>query len=350
MGKDHELSLGEDAVDGTCSLAELQDQFSMHCEISGSLPHTVKVNAESKECVSKLDTADHINEVESLSRDGIHNGSEQPCYGNKVGASLPEEKGDCDAQKLTHHKKSASPMKSASRSANSKTVHVNDPVPQPFASATEKHVPSGTQLMGADASVGYGNGRANVQSLQSPQSLKKAQPNSSFISKKPLQPGKSMPPDEDSVTSGACAPVFRCSERAEKRKEFYSKLEEKHQALEAERNQCEARTKEEREAAIKQLRKSMTFKATPMPSFYHEGPPPKVELKKQPPTRARSPKFGRRKSCSDATNLPRPDNSGCTSIEQFATALAVTTEAGLNPSKRTTITSLMRHPSSATQM
>ncbi|PIN03491.1 hypothetical protein CDL12_23984 [Handroanthus impetiginosus] len=155
--------------------------------------------------------------------------------------------------------------------------------------------------------------------LLSPKSAGKSQLNSHFK----LQPKyKNFYDEEDnwSLASSTAtsvrtkitvpvAPKFSVDKRLERRKEFYSKLDEKHKALEKEKLEYEARTKEEEQEAIKQLRKSMMYKANPVPSFYREGPPPKVELKKLPVTRAKSPNLTRRKSCGDAANSS-PDDKG----------------------------------------
>ncbi|PWA98667.1 TPX2, C-terminal domain-containing protein [Artemisia annua] len=81
------------------------------------------------------------------------------------------------------------------------------------------------------------------------------------------------------VRSSASGFSFRLDERAEKRRQFFSKLEEKSNAKEMEKTKLQEKSKESQEAEIKKLRKSLTFKAAPLPSFYKE-PPPKVELKK----------------------------------------------------------------------
>lgn len=201
-------------------------------------------------------------------------------------------------------KKLGSSMKPSSESTAATEIQA-PPVMNSSGNESENHE-SGTRTVDAGS-----NGSSKSIDLHSPMTSQKSHQNPSMMSRKLRMQDED---DNWSLASSTAASVrtvrskvtvpvalsFKCSERSVRRKEYYSKLDEKHKALEAEKQEYAARTKEEEAAAIKQLRKAMTYRANPVPSFYREGPPPKAELKKLPVTRAKSPNLTRRKSCSDA--------------------------------------------------
>ncbi|XP_017227288.1 protein WVD2-like 7 isoform X1 [Daucus carota subsp. sativus] len=100
---------------------------------------------------------------------------------------------------------------------------------------------------------------------------------------------------------------FKSDQRADKRKEYFNKLEEQMHAKEAEINQIQARTQEKTDAEIKQLRKSLNFRATPMPSFYH-GAVSDTDRNKAKPSKVQSKSFSKRRPGSTKS---KPEKGQC---------------------------------------
>ncbi|KAL4318280.1 hypothetical protein GQ457_18G021290 [Hibiscus cannabinus] len=73
---------------------------------------------------------------------------------------------------------------------------------------------------------------------------------------------------------------LKSDERAERRKELSKKPEEKSDGKEAERKYHQTKSKDNRDAEIKNLRQNLNFKATPLPGFYHGQRTPKSRFDK----------------------------------------------------------------------
>nr|GMD18456.1 protein WVD2-like 7 isoform X1 [Ipomoea batatas] len=86
------------------------------------------------------------------------------------------------------------------------------------------------------------------------------------------------------------------------------KLEEKMNAKEAEMHQLQTRKQEKSEAEIRRLRRSLNFKATPMPSFYHEAGQ-ESDRNKNMANRSKSSKPQRKQSSSSTVGAENDTSS-----------------------------------------
>ncbi|KAG5604005.1 hypothetical protein H5410_025497 [Solanum commersonii] len=127
--------------------------------------------------------------------------------------------------------------------------------------------------------------------------------------------------------------LFKSEERAKKRKEFLMKLEEKMHAVEAEKHQLQARTQVKKEAELKQLRRNLNFKATPMPAFYHE-PGRRSDRNKELASKTKSSK-----------SQSRPSTSGARAISATENTVPCSTSEHINMADSPQVSEVTNHPS-----
>ncbi|GJN10060.1 hypothetical protein PR202_ga28119 [Eleusine coracana subsp. coracana] len=237
-------------------------------------------NADHKEAVSGSHDEDSPERQETLHTVGSN-------MDNNGQEDMPVNQ---DSPKLIHQQESSSPD-SPAKSVNAGQQGSGHTLREPCSVATERRS-SGAGNCTPVAHPTSSGEKFSDKSSTSTRSMAKKSP--SVTPRKPLQSDNTSHSQDDdsySVTSSypfflaktvtsarkmkkttvPVAPTFVCVNRAERRGEFYSKLEEKRKALEEERLQAEAR-------------------------------------KKVPPTRAKSPKLTRRKSCSDTPHTPEGGN------------------------------------------